>query len=202
MVLSIISVLLTGYLLGSVSASVLISKYCYKKDVREAGSGNAGATNMARTFGIISGLVTLLCDVVKTVLACLFGRMLLGNWGLFFAGVSCMAGHCYPLFFHFKGGKGVSVGTAIAALLGWKVFLFAVIVFFLPATLSKRVSVGSLVTAALLPVWAVVFGCSLPLQLLAAVTAVAVIYRHIPNIKRLLKGEEPQFRAGKQRAKD
>ena len=91
-----------GYLLGSVSASVLLSKLAFRRDVRAEGSGNAGATNVARVFGMWAGIATLLADVGKTVLAILLGQWLAGDMGLCIAGIACILGHCWPMYFHFR----------------------------------------------------------------------------------------------------
>lgn len=189
---------LVGYALGSVSSSVLISRFLYRRDVRREGSGNAGATNMARIFGMSSGVVTLVCDILKAFLACWIGRRLAGEWGVFLGGIACDVGHCWPVFFDFKGGKGVSVGTAVAILMGWRVILIAAAAFAAGALLSKRVSVGSLSAALALMLTTAVLPHSLPCRLLALAAALLVIYRHVPNIRRLLRGEEPEFRAAKQ----
>ena len=94
-----------GYLAGSVNTGVLASKYLYKDDVRDHGSGNAGATNMARTFGMDAGAVTLLGDMAKTIFSMSTGWILEKKWGMAIAGASCLVGHCYPVFFKFKIGK-------------------------------------------------------------------------------------------------
>ena len=197
MAIRIAAAVLAGYLLGSVSNSIVISRMLYKRDVRKAGSGNAGATNMARNFGMGAGILTLALDVLKGILACLIGQWLQGDWGVLAAGLACDVGHCLPLFFGFKGGKGVSVGTAVAIFLGWKVLLIAAAAFALGFVLTKRVSVGSLSAAVALPIAAFLLLSSLPLSLLALAAGLLVIIRHVPNVKRLLKGEEPEVKAAK-----
>ena len=112
-----------GYLSGSINTGVLASKYLYKDDVREHGSGNAGATNMARTFGLDAGAVTLIGDMAKTVFSMSTGWILEKKWGMAIAGAACLVGHCYPIFFKFKGGKGVAVGAALSLMIDPRVFL-------------------------------------------------------------------------------
>lgn len=99
-----------GYLIGSLSVSILISKYIFHQDVRTLGSGNAGAANAARTLGAGVGLLTLLGDFLKGVISMLLGSCLGGATGLAIAGAACMIGHCFPIYFGFKGGKAVAHG--------------------------------------------------------------------------------------------
>jgi len=105
-----------SYLIGSISFSVLMSKLL-GGDVRKKGSGNAGATNMARVYGMSAGLLTLLLDGLKAVLCSAVGKMMFGDAGLAIAGAACIFGHCFPIFHGFKGGKGVAVGCALAFMI-------------------------------------------------------------------------------------
>jgi Predicted membrane protein len=100
-----IVIALGGYIYGSVNFSVLISSIFHKRDIRRTGSGNAGATNMARLFGIKAGLGTMLGDMFKTVLALLTGYFILGKVGICISGIFCLLGHCFPVFYEFRGGK-------------------------------------------------------------------------------------------------
>lgn len=185
-----------GYLIGSVSGSIIITRYVYHDDVRDHGSGNAGATNVARTFGWRPGIITFICDFIKCVLAMYFGKYFAGEWGMFIGGAFCLIGHCFPLYFGFKGGKAVSTGACVAALIDWKLFLVMLIIFLLVAVKTKIVSISSL-TAAVVLIIAVFFVTpSLPLRLLGVFTGLLVIYMHRSNIKRLMKGEEGKFSPG------
>ena len=105
-VLKYLLVIVAGYLLGSISVSVCLS-VGMGRDVRKEGSGNAGATNMARVFGMKAGVITLLGDMVKAALAVLLGYLLLGDMGLMAGGIACIVGHCFPVFHQFKGGKEI-----------------------------------------------------------------------------------------------
>ena len=183
-----------GYLLGSVSASVLLSKLAFRRDVRAEGSGNAGATNVARVFGMWAGIATLLADVGQTVLAILLGQWLAGDMGLCIAGIACILGHCWPMYFHFRGGKGVSVGAAIGLMIDWRVFVIIFIVFFVTFALCQIVSVCSIASAVALPVAACLLGVTTPKLVLAIVTGVLVIFMHRGNIQRLLHGPEAKFK--------
>jgi len=190
--------LVGAYLLGSISVSVLMSKLL-GADVRTKGSGNAGATNMARVFGIAAGLLTLLGDMLKTAAAFSIGWLLLGEKGLAAAGMACITGHCFPIFHRFRGGKGVSSGAVIAFVIDWRVGLAAVIAFALAAVLSKKVSLGSVCAAIAILASSFIFAVSTPRLILAIYSMCLAVFQHRANIKRLIKGEEPDFKLGKTR---
>ena len=192
-----VSVILLGYLLGSLSASINLSRRVYGGDVRLRGSGNAGATNMARVYGLRAGLVTLAFDMVKTAAAMGLGWLILGDRGMALAGAACITGHCWPVYHGFSGGKGVSAGAAVALVLDWRVFAAVIAVFLLTALLSKKVSLGSLCGAVTISVCALLLGLSLPRILLCVYGTVIVILRHRDNIRRLIAGEEKNFSPGK-----
>lgn len=188
-----------AYFLGSFSMSIFLSKTVLGGDVRNEGSGNAGATNMARVFGIGFGILTLLCDSLKAVCAILLGHWLLGEWGIFVGGFFCLLGHCYPVLHQFRGGKGVSVGAAIALAVDWRVFVGVVVAFGLGAVLSRKVSVGSVCASLSITVFALIFGVSEPRLLLAVLGMLLVIFRHRENIVRIIAGTEPDFKAARLR---
>ncbi len=190
--------LVGGYLLGSVSVAIVLTR---RKggDVRDKGSGNAGATNVARVYGIWVGLATLVGDGVKTALAMLvLGRLLAGLPGMVAAAFGCLLGHCFPLYFGFRGGKAVSVGAAIGLCLDWRLFLILLGVFLILAFSTKRVSVGSMAAAVAFPIGMLILG-GFPWYSLAlgCFITVFVIFMHRENVKRLLKGKEPEFKLGK-----
>ena len=188
---------LVAYLLGSICASIPLSKRFFGEDVRNCGSGNAGATNVARCFGIKAGLITLACDMIKTVIAMLIGRLLAGDAGEALAGTFCLIGHCFPLYFDFRGGKGVSAGAAIALMQGIWVFASVIAVFLVVAFTGKKVSLASISAAACLPFAAWIFGVPKPLVIMSAFSAVLVIVMHRENIKRLINGTEADFKPKK-----
>ena len=188
---------LAGYLLGSMSVSILLSRLALGGDVRSKGSGNAGATNMARVYGWGMGFVTLGCDMLKAVLACLLGKLLLGDLGLAVGGICCMIGHCFPVFHQFKGGKGISVGAALGLMIDWKVFLCIIGVFLIAAFLSRKVSFGSICASVGIAVFTAIFRIGTPQLVLACTAACLAIFQHRANIRRLLNGTEPDFKAAK-----
>ena len=186
-------VIAAGYLLGSLSASILISRTALGEDVRSKGSGNAGATNMARVYGLGMGFLTLGGDMLKTILATWLGSYLLGDVGLAIGGISCMIGHCFPAFHNFKGGKGISVGAAIGLAIDWRVFVTIIAVFLIVALLTKKVSAGSLAAAVAIVVASFVFAVGTPKIILACYCAALAVFQHRRNIDRLAAGTEPDF---------
>lgn len=185
-----------AYLLGSVSVSVLLTKLVFHNDVRSQGSGNAGATNVARVFGMGAGIITLLGDVAKTVISMLIGKWLGGDLGLAIAGGACLIGHCWPVYFHFKGGKGVSVGAAIGAMIDWRVILILVAVFFITFAICRIVSVCSVNCAIAMPIACALLAVPTPQLVLGIVAGVLVFYMHRSNLARLMRGEEKKFKPG------
>ena len=187
---------LIAYVLGSASFSIVLSKLMYRKDVRGEGSGNAGATNMARSFGKLAGALTLLGDVLKTVLAVVIGRALAGDWGVVVSCLGCQIGHCFPAYHHFKGGKGVAVGLAITAMVDWRITVTVLVVFIITAVLSRKISLASIlatfsaIPAAFLTVKDWRYLCMI------IIAASIIIFRHSENIPRLIKGEEKDFHFG------
>lgn len=189
-------VLAISYLLGSLSFSIVLSKML-GRDIRRQGSGNAGATNMTRVFGWGAGAATLAFDVLKAVTAMLIGRALLGDTGVCLGGIGSMVGHCWPVFHDFKGGKGISVGAALGLMIDWRVFVTIIVVFLIVALLSKKVSLGSICAAVAVVPATLVFAPRPPMIVLAVFGMIVAIWRHSENIRRLLSGTEPDFRAGK-----
>jgi glycerol-3-phosphate acyltransferase PlsY len=170
------------------------------------GSGNAGATNAARVYGMGMGLGTLACDALKTTAAMYLGLWLGGETGFALAGAACLIGHCWPVFFRFRGGKGVSVGAIMSLLIDWRVFIGLLVVFFAVFALKRTVSLCSVTVAVLMPVLAVGFqllthDVGLPRCILAAFTGILVVWQHRSNLQRLARGEEAPFTPGKRPAR-
>lgn len=192
--LNYIIIIVAGYLLGSINMGVLVSKIGFLDDVRGHGSGNAGATNMARVFGMGAGFITLLGDMLKAVIAMLIGKWLMGDLGLAIGGVACIVGHCLPVFFHFKGGKGVAVAVAVALMTHFYCLLAFGVVFFALALTTKKVSVGSVCAAIALPITAAILSVSTPKLLLCIAAMLTVLWQHRPNIRRIFNNTEPDFK--------
>ena len=191
-----------GYLLGSLSMSIILSRAVLGEDVRRKGSGNAGATNMARVYGLKAGALTLGGDVLKASLSMIIGWLLLGDVGLALGGIASLVGHCFPVYYNFRGGKGVSVGAAVALAIDWRVFLSIVLVFALAAFLSKKVSLGSVCAAVAISITSLIFQVSTPKLILAVFGMLLVVFQHRENIKRLINGTEPDFKPAKPPVKD
>lgn len=189
-------ILVGAYVLGSLSLSILTSKALFGGDIRSEGSGNAGATNMARVHGWGAGLMTLAGDAVKSAVCMLAGKALFGEIGLCIGAAGCILGHCFPVLHNFKGGKGIAVGGAIAFGIDWRVGACTVGAFLLGALISRKVSVGSLCGALAIALSSLFFGVSTPRLILALFCAILATWRHRENIKRLLAGTEPDFKAG------
>ncbi len=186
-----------GYLFGSLSSSILLSRGALGGDVRTKGSGNAGATNMARVYGWGAGVMTLVCDMLKAAVSLWIGWKLMGDWGLAVGGIACMVGHCFPVFHQFKGGKGISVGAMLGLAIDWRVFAAIVVTFLIVALLTKKVSAGSIAAAVAITVFSAIFRVGTPKILLAAVAMCIAIFQHRGNIRRLIDGTEPDFKAKK-----
>ena len=191
-----IVVLVAGYVLGSLSFSIILSKVL-GRDIRKEGSGNAGATNMTRVFGWAAGVSTLAFDFLKAFAAMKLGQALLGDVGICLGGIASMTGHCFPVFHDFKGGKGIATGAAVGLMIDWRVFVCIVAVFLLVSLLTKKVSLGSISAAVVIVPATLIFARTGPMLALAVYGMVLAICRHAQNIRRLLNGTEPDFRAGK-----
>ena len=198
-----------GYLLGSILFGVLISKVMYNDDVRNHGSGNAGMTNVLRTYGKLPAVFTTIGDVGKSVAAVNLGRFIFGAllsgtgaaWqnpldpvcGAYLAAIFCMIGHSRPIFFGFKGGKGVLVGAVMLAFFDWRVFVIAFALFILSVVLTKWISLGSILGAVSFPITTWLFYRDPVLTAMAFGMAAAVVFMHRSNIGRILHGTENKF---------
>lgn len=194
-------VVLLGYFLGCLNGSVLVSHFIIRDDVRQHGSGNAGLTNFYRTYGAKYALGVILLDMGKTVAACLIGGVILnylaGDWtlGVLLGGLGSELGHMFPVFFGFKGGKGILSGGTLVWLLDWRVALIAWGLFAALWLATKYVSLGSVSAAVSMPVATWLFcGHSPVYTVLAVVIAGLVVWCHRENIQRLVRGEERKFR--------
>ena len=156
--MSIIDILLhiaaavLGYVIGSVNAAVIITKYILKSDVRERGSKNAGAANVTRVFGPVAGGCTLLLDMAKVMLVMWLGGVMAGETGTATAAIACLTGHCFPIFFGFKGGKAVAVTAGIGLYMDWRLFLICIGIYLLAFLIKKTASIASLSGVTFMPI--------------------------------------------------
>ena len=193
-----------AYFCGCFNGAVIVSKYILRDDVRSHGSGNAGLTNFYRTFGGPLTAVVILTDVLKAVVAVLVASALLGgtDFAKYWAGLFCLLGHMFPCMFHFRGGKGILSGGAIAIMVDWRVALVVWGGFLILAVATKYVSLGSCWAGASFPfaTWFVFWD---PILLvLAAVMGGLILWKHRENIKRLLAGNESKFSLHKKKGVD
>lgn len=200
MVFTVALTLLVSYLLGCFNGSVMTSHFIIRDDVRQHGSGNAGLTNFYRTYGARYALCVIVCDMGKTVLACLIGGYLMhwvaGDWtlGLLIAGIGCELGHMFPVFFGLRGGKGILSGGVLVLLLDWRVALIAWGLFAVLWLTTRYVSLGSIAATASMPVSVfLLMGHNWLYTVLSAAVAALVIWCHRGNIQRLLTGTEKKF---------
>ena len=197
-IISVAVVIIAAYLLGSINFAIIISGKKYKQDIRDHGSKNAGMTNMMRTYGKKAAGLTLLGDALKAVAACLVGYVLIGSLGAYIAGLFCILGHIFPIFYRFKGGKGV-VTTAVAILMcNPIVFAILFLLFVIIGLFTKDISLGSVVCVMLYPllldsISRIFTGSPTPYVVFAMITAVVVVVKHWGNIKRLAEGKESKF---------
>ncbi len=189
--------LAAGYLLGSFNPAIFFSKKLYGKDIREEGSGNAGMTNMLRTHGKKAGVKTALGDLGKTVIACIIGYLLLGYDGCALAGFATVIGHIAPVFYGFKGGKGVMVAAGTLLCLDPLIFLLTMIFFAFVLYISKTVSIASIMSALVFPFMFNRIGGHYGIPMVTTIlTMCVIIYKHRSNLKRILEGTEPKTTIG------
>ena len=195
MTLKIILTLAIGYLLGSISTGVVLSKLFHNIDIRSQGSGNAGTTNMLRILGRRMALFTFLGDMLKGIIAVFIGKALVGgDLGGVLGVAGAVLGHYYPLYFGFKGGKGIATSFGsmlfvfpVQALLAFTVFLILV-------AATHYVSVGSVAAAFTLPMLVILTHPeNVPVWVITACIGISVIWRHRANIKRLLNHTESKL---------
>ena len=182
-----------AYLLGSLSFAIIVSKVTMGKDIRNYGSGNAGLTNAYRTMGAGKTLFVLIGDIAKGAAAVSIGMLLAGPVGKLVAGIFVILGHMFPLYFGFRGGKGVLVGAVMLLLFDWRMFLIAFVLFFLAVAITRWISLGSILGAVSFPITMAIFYRDPVLIAMAFGMAVAVIFMHRSNIMRMLRGQENRF---------
>ncbi len=215
-----------GYLLGSVNTAIIVTQlFKQKADIRNYGSGNAGMTNVLRSVGKLPALLTFLGDFLKNVAAVLLGWLVmvlilqvildgespeLIQAGKYIAGVFCVIGHIFPLYYGFRGGKGVATAAAMILIVDWRVFLLVIATFLITFIWKRIISLASILCAAAYPVYTFLIiyffdyrsdGCSLGYLLfitgVSLFLGLLVLIKHRSNIGRLRRGEEKPVAFGK-----
>ena len=194
-------VILVGGFLGAIPFGILITRLLGAEDPRKSGSGNIGATNVLRTSGWKSGVLTLLLDVVKGIAAILFARYVASRVSAPalepVAAIAAVLGHMYSPFTGFRGGKGVATGLGVFALLTPGPTVIAALAFILVVSVTRYVSLGSMLAAATVPFAGVWMSYSTAVCASSALISLLVIWKHQDNIGRLLRGEENRIRRKK-----
>lgn len=204
-----ILVAIIAYLIGSISFSIIFSKKIGGFDVREKGSKNAGATNVLRTVGKKAAILTLICDILKGVVAVLIA-LLIGN--IFktpdvsllvqIAGIAVILGHTFPIYYGFKGGKGVATSLGVLFIINWQIALICLVFAIILIIITRMVSVGSITAAILFPVLTLFIYSNYIVDgnylAFAIIVALIVAYNHRSNIKRIASGTENKIGAKKE----
>ncbi len=218
---------IAAYLIGSISFSIIFTKHFAHIDVRDVGSGSAGATNVNRAAGFKASFLTFVCDLGKCIASVLLGRliftlfigvfvyldtpMILRFYGSYIAGFFCMIGHIFPLYFGFRGGKGVTTYAALILMIDWRICLVEVVIFLVLFLSTKMVSLGSVTALALHPIITFIFTYLIDFRTqtsiwgavriyyvitscaFALAFAAVIVYKHRTNIKRILNGTESKY---------
>lgn len=191
---------IVSYLLGSINFAVIFSKRFFKEDVREHGSGNAGSTNMLRTYGLKAALLTFVCDFFKSFLACCIGLVVMPYHLGFVSicGLCALIGHAFPLFYGFKGGKCVASLAGVLLVVNPLVWVLLMLVFVFTVALTKFVSLGSVICALCIPILNIMIAFPVtpppPAEIICtALMAALVVFLHRKNIVRLWTGTESKI---------
>lgn len=219
--------MIISYLLGSISFSIIFTKMFSKDDIRTMGSGNAGTTNVLRSVGKRAAVLTFLFDIIKCVISVLLTKYILVymcavsnaptyivHYGIYLSGFCCTIGHMYPVYFKFKGGKGVVTATTMMALADWRVFLAVFGLFIIVFSIWRIVSLGSIIGGIVYPVTtflitffvdyksnaSVSFKYTLIVTAITALMSGIVIFKHSGNIERMINGTEKRLFGDKKKS--
>lgn len=216
MLITAIITIIAAYLIGSINFAVIFSNAFLKKDVRSMGSGNAGTTNVMRNAGFLPGALTFICDALKGFVATFLGKAVFSymlnaqgvDWalpiyGAYICGLACMLGHIFPIFFQFKGGKGVATSVGIFAICSPIAIISGLSVFALSTIITKIVSFSSLLATVVVVVLSIIFNDNSaalwPQAILSIIMGALVFFKHSENIKRLIAGTESKIGKGKKK---
>ena len=192
--LNFILAVVIAYLLGSISPATILAK-AQGIDIKKEGSGNAGATNTLRVLGKKAAIITLLVDIGKGVLAVSLAFLISGQDAAYVAALAALCGHVWPIFFKFKGGKGVAVAFGTVLRLDWRIALLMAALLVLVVAVTKMVSVGSITVCVAFPITC--WFMHREMVPVAIIMALIVIWKHSDNIKRLINHDENEVDIGK-----
>ena len=202
--LTVLLIPIAAYLLGSVPFGLILAKLFGGGDVRKSGSGNIGATNVARVVGPVAGILTLLFDTLKGVAAVLLAVRITNDSAMWMmiSAFAVLLGHCFPVWLKFKGGKGVATALGVFLALSPWAALSALLLFLVCVIFWRFVSLGSVAAAAAMPMliyflWAPHHSPPIVVDVGTLAIALLVIYKHDANLQRLVEGTEPRFSFGK-----
>lgn len=206
MIWQLIVITIVAYLIGSINLSIIICKLMGKGDIREHGSGNAGTTNTLRTLGKLPALIVLIFDVLKAVIAIYLGKWLItlgqaqntlipyNDFAMALSSIGVILGHNFPIYYGFKGGKGIATSLGVLLTIEWKIGLVCLVFALVLMLLTRMVSVGSIAAAILYPVLVLVMGTEFTNKWIylafSLVIALMAVIRHRANIKRIFDGTE------------
>jgi len=193
-----IVVAVVAYLIGSISFAVIFSRKIGGFDVRDKGSGNAGTTNVLRSVGKKAAVITLICDILKGVVAVLLAMLAAKIWKevnpillAYVAGLFVILGHTFPVFFEFRGGKGVATSIGALLMLNWEIGLICLIFALILIAVTRMVSVGSILAAILFPILTIFMAkAGVEVILISILIALLVIFNHRANLVRIKNGTE------------
>lgn len=194
-----------GYIMGSVNGSIIVSRFLFGSDVRRQGSGNAGLTNFYRTYGITGIVGVIAIDVLKGVLGTLIGGLLLNlaapagfeaeftDVGRLVATFCVILGHVFPIFYDFKGGKGILTGVSCVFVVDYHAAIIALVIFAIVVVATHYVSLGSVLSTLSVPVTLLANGFSGICMILTIVSVALIVIKHAENISRLIHHKEPKI---------
>ena len=193
-ILCVMGILIFSYLLGSIPNGLIFGKLIWKKDLRQFGSKNIGATNAWRVLGRKAGILIFLLDFFKGALSVGLAEIFVGDaWVMIFAGLLAILGHTFSIFLKLRGGKGVATGLGVIAVMMPKVTALVFLIWLVIFLASRYVSLASIIAATATPILAFIFDAPNEFVLFGLAAAVFIVYRHKENISRLRVGNENRF---------
>lgn len=191
-----------AYLIGAIPFGFIFYWLYEKKDIRRVGSGNIGATNVTRSLGILKGILVLLLDMLKGVIAVYLAQWMLQDirW-ISIAGLIAISGHMFPIYLGFRGGKGVATWIGVFLILAPHGLILSLVLFFIAVLLTRYISLGSITAAISLPFILLILDAELALVLTAIISALLIVLKHRENISKILTGIENKFTFHKNKEK-